>query len=357
MYLYYTLKRIRYTELMSGKDFLDAFDNGSDTVPTFLRDMTLGMDVLGVRTTDVFSDDFNARLSADSVIAFQRFTGQDAVIGCTHSAAFIIEQFGGTMKYPEYGIPVPLTHPLDGITDHSPYDIEPKGKLLSAIGSYSLVKEDIPDVAVVGNVTGPFTKAGVLAGMEYLSMLIVSENDVLYSLLDLCMDSTECIIEMLASDGSIDAGLVAAATDNPDLFGLDAYKDISIPYTKRISDTFHRYGLPVIYHPHGTFANGDVDILDCTLGSGYDGFHFPENNDISMISESLGKRTCILGGTDIVPTLHSNDSGRIVSETEHILDVFRDDRFVFMASCSLHRGISLDSIKVMMDTVRSHDDR
>ena len=47
-----------------------------------------------------------------------------------------------------------------------------------------------------------------------------------------------------------------------------------------------------------------------------------------MVSESLGKRVYILGGTDMVPTLHSNDNGRIVSETGHILEVFRDDRFV-----------------------------
>ncbi|MBR1973058.1 MAG: hypothetical protein IKA33_00045 [Candidatus Methanomethylophilaceae archaeon] len=338
---------------MSGKDFLDAFDQGTDRIPTFLRDMTLGMDIIGCRTTDIFGPSFDAELSPKSIVAFQRFTGQDAVIGCTHSAAFIIEQFGGTMRYPEYGIPVPVTHPLDGMTDFSGCDVTPKGKLVSAIESYGLVRSSLPDIAIVGNVTGPFTKAGVLTGMEYLSMLTISEGDVLDHLLDMCLEKTRLIIEGLCKDTYIDAGLIAAATDNPDLFGLEAYRDVSIPYTKRISDILHEYGLPVIYHPHGTFAYGDTNILDITLDAGYDGFHYPENNDLSMIHDSLKDRTCILGGTDIVPTLLNGDDDMIRKETVEHLDTFNDCRYVFMASCSLHRGLGLDSIRTMMDTVRS----
>lgn len=339
---------------MAGKDFLDALTSGSEEVPIFLRDMTLGMDVIGCRTTDIFGKDFDSRLSSESIIGFQRFTGQDAVIGCTHSAAFIIEQFGGRMKYPEYGIPVPMTHPLDGAVDFSGYDTEPQGKLLSAIESYALVRMGLPETAIVGNVTGPFTKAGVLAGMEYLSMLIVSGEDTVFDLLDLCTDFTERIVDSLHSNDSIDAGLIAAATDNPDLFGFEAFNEVSIPYTKRISDIFHGYGLPVIYHPHGTFAMGEVNILEHTLDADYDGFHFPENNDPVMVSESLGDKVSILGGTEIIPTLHGNDKGTIVSETERFLDIFSNDRFIFMASCSLHRGIPLDAIATMVDTVRRH---
>ena len=34
--------------------------------------------------------------------------------------------------------------------------------------------------------------------------------------------------------------------------------------------------------PHGTFTYGDTNILDITLDAGYDGFHYPENNDLSV---------------------------------------------------------------------------
>lgn len=339
---------------MTGQDFLDTLGSDGRSIPLFLRDMTLGMDVLGIRTTDVFGEGFDPNLSAESIVAFQRFTGQDAVIGCTHSATFIIEQFGGKMRVPEYGVPLPIVHPFATVIDFSDLDTEPKGKMVSAIESYSKVRQKLPSVSVVGNVTGPLTKAGVLAGMERLSMLMLSDMDVLTDMLDVCLDNTERIIERLCDDGSIDAGIIAAATDNPDLFGVDAYRDVSVPWTRKITDMFRTVGLPSIYHPHGTFAKGSLDILDLTFDVGYDGFHYPENNDLHIISKRMGKRYCILGGTDIVPYLTDFNESALRSETMRHLQAFEGDRFVFMASCSLHRGTDLDSVRYMVDLVRSH---
>ncbi|MBO7410073.1 MAG: hypothetical protein J6T68_04030 [Candidatus Methanomethylophilaceae archaeon] len=338
---------------MGRTEFLDALKGGSDRVPMFLRDMTLGMDVLDVRTTDVFSENgFDAELSSDCIAAFQRMTGQDAVIGCTHSAAFLIEQFGGKMKYPEYGTPVPATHPLEGVKEFAGYDPVPKGKMLSALESYRLVKEKLPDTAVVLNVTGPLTKAGVLGSMEWLSMLIELDRDVLNRLLALCFENLSCVVERAASEGSCDAGILAAATDNPDLFGASVFREICVPWTKRYAEVFHKNGLPVIDHPHGTFVSGDVDLSEDILSSGCDGFHFPENNDPALLRERLGGKTCLLGGTDIVPTLLNGPEKKIVEETEAYLRTFSGCGYVFMPSCSLHRGLPLENIRLMCDTVK-----
>ena len=199
---------------MTRDTFMDALEGrGSDGVPMFIRDMTLGMDVTDVDTTDIFGKTFDPKLSAECITAFQRMTGQDAVIGCTHCAAFLIEQFGGTMKYPKRGIPIPLNHPLNGMTDFSGLDTEPKGKMLSALQSYRLVHEKLPDTAVVLNVTGPLTKAGVIAGIEYISMLMESDRDVLDGLLALCFDSLSAVVERASGDGSCDAGIMASATE------------------------------------------------------------------------------------------------------------------------------------------------
>ena len=265
---------------MGKTEFLEALNGGiPERVPMFLRNMTLGMDVLNVRTTDVFSQGFNAELSSDCIAAFQRMTGQDAVIGCTHSAAFIIEQFGGEMKYPEYGIPVPKSHPLMDRREFSGCDTEPKGKMLSLLESYRQVREKLPDTAVVLNVTGPFTKSGSLVGMEQLSMLIELDRDVLDELLALGFELHSRVIEEAASDGSCDAGILAAATDNPDLFGESVFREVCVPWMRRSADLFHKFGLPVIGHPHGTFASEDSDLSDAILAMGCDGFHYPENND------------------------------------------------------------------------------
>ena len=335
--------------------FLDTLKGGvPHRAPVFLRDMTLGMDVLGVRTIDVFGKDMDADLSSRCICAFQGMTGQDAVIGCTHSAAFLIEQFGGTMKYPDNGVPVPLTHPLEGKRDFSGYDVSPKGKAVSALESYRLTRSRLPDTAIVLNVTGPLTKAGVLSGMEYISMLSESDPDVLNDMLALCYEHLRTIVEHADSDGSCDAGILAAASDNPDLFGPDVFSKISIPWTRRYADVFHKHGMPVINHPHGQLVTKEIDLSDEIISTGCEGFHFPENNDVDMIRDRMSGKVCLLGGTDIVPTLLSGDAERIRTETVNYLDTFKGTSYVFMASCSLHRGLPLDGIRSMCDCVRSH---
>lgn len=337
---------------MPVSEFLDTLKGDvSDIPPVFIRDFTLGMDVLGIKTNDILSDNgFNAELSADSICAFQKFTGQDAVIGCTHSPAFIVEQFGGRMKYPEYGIPNPAVHPLEDSIDFSAYDISPKGIMKDALKSYSLVKERLPDTAVVGNVTGPLTKASVLAGMERVSMLIHSDRDVLRDLISLGFENTKAAIEMMHSDSSIDAGIVAAATDNPDLFCYQCYHDISVPWIEKLTDVFHKFGYPVVYHPHGSFVTDDEDHSDDLLKMKFDGFHFSENNNYPKIAKLFKGKKCTLGGTSIVPAL-IGEPEEVVKETEFFMETFRENSYVFMASCSVHRGVPLDNIRLMCNTV------
>ena len=335
---------------MGRVDFLDAVTGGTGHVPVFLRDMTLGMDVTGVRTTDVIDRDrFDPEMSARCICSFAELTGQDAVIGCCHSPAFIIEQFGGEMKYPEYGIPVPLTHPLENVTDLTGADPVPTGKAVSALESYSLVRQRTGDRAVVANVTGPLTKAGVVAGIEWISMLMESDIDVLESLLALCMENTECVVETMDCDASIDAGLLASATDNPDLFGRGRFAGISVPWTREFCRIFLKRGYPVIWHPHGRMFTETDDMADLVIETGCSCFHYAEENDLDSIRRTVD--VPVMGGTDIVPTLMGSDRGRIVSETEHHLSTFRDASYIFSASCSLHRGVPLDNVKLMTDTV------
>ena len=343
---------------MTSEQFLRALDGSvPDRTPLFIRDMTLGMDVLGIRTTDVYGERFDPERSADCICAFQRFTGQDTVIGCTHSAAFLIGQFGGCMRYPENGIPVPVEHPLGGVTDFSGCDPVPKGMMLAALESYSLVRRRLPDTAVVLNATGPLTKAGVIAGVEYISMLMESDRDVLNDLLVLCMENLRCVVEAVSADGSCDAGILASATDNPDMFGTEAFRDLSLPWTMRYADAFHRHGLPVIFHPHGTFLSEGTDLSEDILSSGCDGFHFPEGNDIRILRRRLGGRTCLLGGIDIVPTLLNGPADRIGEETLDCLRTFSGCGYVFMPSCSLHRGVPLENVRAMCDAVRRYDSK
>jgi uroporphyrinogen-III decarboxylase len=280
------------------------------------------------------------------------------VVGCIHSAAFNVEAFGGKMKCPEYGIPSVLVHPFENIIDIPDVSPEPSGKALGALRSYSLVRKSMPDVAVVANVEGPLTKAGTITGMETLSIYLETEKDLMNDIISLCTDHTQAFLEHLDKDGSIDCVFLASATDNPDLFGCNIYTEFSMRWVSDIVKKVHRYGYPVIFHPHGVFTSpGAETIFDETVRTGIDGFQFAEDNDPGKIVSMTGNRCSILGGTDVVPTLLNGPDRRIMDDTLGYIDACKDSNHVFMCSCSLHRATPLDNVKVMADTIHRYNGR
>lgn len=327
-------------------------------LPMFLRDLTLGMDLTGVRTTDVFTKEYDHELSAASVKAFREFCGQDAVVGCIHSAAFNVEAFGGEMKYPEYGIPVPIKHPFENISEIPDIPLEPKGKALGAVRSYSSVRKIMPDVAVIANVEGPLTKAGTITGIDTLIMYMNDGNDILNEIISLCLDHTFAFLEALDKDGSMDCVFLASATDNPDMFGYDVYDDLVIGNLKKMVSCIHKTGYPVIFHPHGVFTTPQTaDLFDRTIGTGIDGFQFAEDNDPRKVVAMTDGKCSVLGGTNVVPTLLNSNEKEIKSETRRYIEACKNTNHVFMCSCSLHRRAPLQSIKIMADTVHEYNRR
>ena len=340
---------------MASEEFLSVLKCGTaDRIPIFLRDLTLAMDAVNVRTTEVFTEQYNAELSARAIVTFQKMTGQDAVVGCIQSAAFNVESFGGVMKYPEYGIPVPLTHPFQGVVE-LPEVPEISGRAAGAIRSYSLVREMLPDVAVVGNVEGPFTKAGVLTGMDDLALMLISEKDRVNDIIELSTEHTMRFIEELDRNASIDCVFLASASDNPDLFGCEIYRDVIVPNVRDLTSRIHKVGYPVIFHPHGVFMRDCMhDPFEDTIRTGIDGLQFSEGNDPEEITSMIDGRCSVLGGTDIVPTLISGTDEEIKERTEYYIRGCSSGSHIFMPSCSLHRGTSISKIMKMIDVVRNN---
>ena len=331
--------------------FLSFFEGGiPDRTPLFLRDFTLGLDNLGCRTTDLIGDRYDSALASRSVISFGRMTGQDAIVGCVHTPAFLIEQFGGRMKVPEYGVPLPIEHPLSspGALDRA--DTALKGKALEAVEAYHITRRDCRDLAILGNVTGPLTKASVLMGMDVLSLAIESEPDFVRGVIDTGMEATYSFMESIRDD--VDAFFIASASDNPSLFGTDRVNGISVPYVKDLSDHIHSLDRPSIYHPHGDYTS--KELMDPMVGTGIDCFQFAEANDHCVICRLIDDRCIVMGGTNIVPTLYSGTKKDIVDETSKFLDACSNRRFIFSCSCSLQRGVPLEAVRTMCNVVVNH---
>lgn len=328
----------------------------TEKVPFFPRDLTLGMDTTKIATDEVFTVPFNAEASAKSVISLQRMLRSDATIGTIFS--YGLECFGGVTKYPSDGIPYVSGYAFadpENMERHDPSEIV--CDLIKGFRrSSEIVKEKIPDVALITNVPGPMTMAGFARGVETLMMDLALNKEFVDKLMRFSTDAI-CHEMRYVSKDLADGIFFASATDNPDMIGLEAFMEYSIPAVKELTSRVHEDGLLSIFHPHGVFSTEDrEDILRASVGAGIDGFQFSEGNEPEGILAVTKGKCSIMGGVNAYSTLLLGPDERIVRDTRGFMNDLKDEPYVMMCSCSVHRGLPLHNIQVMADTIHQYNE-
>jgi uroporphyrinogen decarboxylase len=325
-----------------------------DRVPAFLRDLTLGLDVIDVPTPRVCAGDFDAELSSQAVVAAQRCLGHDAVVGSIQFCGLETEMLGGKLRFSERGIPTILRPPFADPEDvdraqlPDPLTDEP---LANVVRAYQLTSQRIgKEVAVLGNIEGAVTKAGMLRGLEALLMDLLTDRGLAERTIEFAARLGEDLADALSSHGVNCSLFVAAASDNPDLIGPEDFRTYSIPGLRRIVEVGESSDLPTVFHPHGIFTDPQFSYLVReSLDQGIAGFQFAERNDLALAKQEWGSETCILGGVDAFTTLLLGPGERIMRETEECLENCGPSGYVMMCSCSLHRGMPLGNVRTMVD--------
>lgn len=326
----------------------------SKDIPIFLRDLTLGLDALNVDTDAVFGPVYDSKLSAACVLEMQKRIGHDAVVGCIHT--YSMEAFGGITVYPAKGIPYQSDPPfaeIDRMEAYVPEDIC-DGLLEGMRESYRIVRRKAPHLAEIMNISGPVNTAGNLRGLEALMMDIILDPDLVSGLLRFSEGVMRSTIEYIGADCA-DAVFIAAASDNPDMLGLEEFMKMSLPGIRNVTNLCHEMGLPVIFHPHGLFSTEDRrEVLRASLDAGVDGFQFAEDNTPSGILRETSGRCCVLGGLDAFNVLLLGPEERIIRSVGSLLDSLFGEDYIMTCSCSLNRGVPIKNVKTMADAARSY---
>ncbi len=344
---------------MNGRErFLSALELGvPDAPPVFLRDLTLGLDESGYSTPEVCSGAYDATKASRSVMALHRRLGQDAVVGCIHFVGLEVEALGGEVKYPERGIPSVVRHPFQETMDPvlDPLDFRRTSPFPHVMDSYRQVSSCLgSEAAIICNIEGPVTKAALLRGMENLAMDMYFEPQLAASFVNYATDLGCEYMCAVAANSALDGTFIASASDNPDIFGREVFQNYVVPNLVRLRSTARDLGLPTIFHPHGDLSSPmNLSLMDDILSTGVEGFQFAEKNDPEVLKAKCQGRVCLMGGIDAFSTLLLGPDERIVCETESFLSTFEPWKgYVFMCSCSLHRGMPLAHVDAMMHAVR-----
>jgi MtaA/CmuA family methyltransferase len=344
---------------MTGKQrFLTALRGAEpDRVPIFLRDLTLGLDLIDVTTPDV-SAGYDVDRAVEAVITSRRRFDQDAVVGCVHDLGLDVEPFGAEVDFPERGVPRVCRPPLaDDAAARSAESFDPScaGRWPQVTETYRQVSQRLgAEAAVAVNIEGPVTRAGVLRGLQQFSIDIMEDPGLAQALVDL---STEIAVRHVRRLGPIaDFVFVAAASDGPAVISPGHYLQYTIPGLQRICDAARKIGRDVVFHPHGAFTDERFHhLVDAAIDCGISGFQFGEACDFAVAKRRWGAKVCILGGPDIATVLTRGPVQLVREDTRRYLDqTMAGGAYVIMASCSLHRGANLNYLDTMIKTVLEH---
>jgi MtaA/CmuA family methyltransferase len=348
---------------MTSRERMEAALRGEqpDTVPIFLRDLTLGLDVCHFTTPEVCAGGpgggYDGEKSARCVIETHRLLGHDCVVGSIHDLAIDADLLGGRVEFPERGIPRVATPPFataNAVANARLPDLHTEGRMPGLLRSYRIVDRAIGDeVAIAANVEGPLTKVGLLRGLEGLIEDLVTNPSATRAAADFAAElACEHVRALL--DAGAHFVFVAAASDGPAVIRPEHYLEYSIPGLRKIVAAARGRGAPVVFHPHGPFTEQPFwPLVEAAIQTGITGFQFGENNDLSVARRLWGKRVCILGGVDIPTTLALGPPERIQEVTRNVIgQAGREGGFVLMPSCSVHRGLPIKHLQAMIQAAR-----
>ena len=327
----------------------------TDHIPTFMFDMSLGMDVLGIPTTDIFTKSgFNGKGSAASIAALHRHLGHDVAVGSYRTIDNSI--FGGEITVPEYGSPYVSKKPF---SEHSElYRARPEdlcGKMDEVKTSYDELRRIAPDLGIMKMMMTPFSMAATMRGLEPFLMDLHTDESFVNDLISFETDVFGVVVEEMINLDT-DATILVAPYDDTDMLGPDLMKKTVVPGMRDSINATRSDGLPVMLHHHGTFLSekGRRSLREI-LSLGPDCFYYGEENDHSIMSEETKCICPVSGGIDTFTTIYLGPDERVRADTIEVLNKMKNGNFIFSCSCSVDRGLPLDRMKIMMDTVRSFE--
>ena len=131
------------------------------------------------------------------------------------------------------------------------------------------------------------------------------------------------------------------------------YREMILPYFKRLVDTCRREGLLVIKHTDGNVTKLERDLL---IESGIDGYHSIDPSagmNLDEMKARHGEHLTLCGNVDVTQILPWGKPEEIRREVLRCLrQGAQGGGYILSSSNSLHSQIPLSNYQIMLDTAR-----
>ena len=273
-----------------------------------------------------------------------------------------VDEWGIIWRKPEgdisFGIDMPVKYPLKNREDWNNYlfpDINKNKKNRLKGIKIALKKAKENNIAVFGQIRGPFTPAWFLFDFTNFSYLLFDDPELIDEVMEATTNFSIQAGKMRIDEG-VDAILFAddyGGNSGP-LISPDSFKKHVIPQLSRMIKELKATGIPVIMHSDGNLNKLLPDIVK----TGINGYH-PMERSAGMRIEDLkkiyGNKITLIGNVNNKTVLVSGSKEDVIAQTRECLEIAAPGgRYILGSDHSLHDDMPNENIFAMVETAKKY---
>ncbi len=338
---------------MNGRDRILAALRGEqpDTTPVTLHNFMMAAREAGISMRRYRED---PRAIADAFTRSVEEYCYDGIVVDVDTAT-LAGALGVPLDFPE-DLPARCASPrlrtLDEVAGFELPDVGGHWRIQVWIEATRILRERLGDeVLIRGNCDqAPFSLAAAVRSMEgwMLDIADPANEPNVRALLDICTEATSQFIRLMAVSGAhvVSNGDSAAG---PELISPVLYRQLAMPYEKKVVDVAHSLGLPYILHICGRTDR----ILDDMVATGADGLELDYKTDVLRARAALDGKAAFIGNIDPSAVLALGTPAMVEAKTGELLEVFAaTPRFILNAGCAIPADTPPANVKAMIRTAR-----
>jgi len=290
-------------------------------------------------------------LAYSLIEAYRRYK-YDSLGVCT-SCSVLAEAMGAVLNYPEDDVASCDDPILRNKTDINKIKIatEEDGKLWVLYRAAELcLKEVGHEITPSISISGPFTTAATLRGVEVFAKDLYTDPEFCHTLLRMATESAKNHIKAIIKTGA-SIGAICDPIASGSLISPKTFEKFAFPYIKELVDFLHELGSTAGLHICGKSGK----ILKLMVETGTDLISI-DDVELEAVKQAANGKAVIVGNISTTDEMLFGPVERIRESCIKALEVMKDYEggFILATSCDLSPKTPWEYVNAMMEVARSH---
>lgn len=206
--------------------------------------------------------------------------------------------------------------------------------------------EIIPSISI----SGPFTTAATLRGVEAILKDTYTDPEFCHKLLRMATDSAKNHIKAIIKTGA-SIGAICDPVASGSLISPKTFEEFAFPYIKELVEFIHSLGSSAGLHICGKSSK----ILKLMVDTGTDLISI-DDVDLEFVKKTINSNVVIVGNIDTTDEMLFGPVERIKESCIMAMDIMKDYEggFVLATSCDLSPKTPWEHVNAMMEVARSY---